>query len=90
MVLIKCPECGKEVSNKADHCPFCGYSIVKNIMKQQLVETLSLRLIAVIIFWIVVDITIQRQDTTAVYFYFNLICFGMVIALIRNIYANLH
>lgn len=24
MALIKCPECGKEVSNKAAACPYCG------------------------------------------------------------------
>lgn len=25
MALIKCKECGKEISNKADKCPNCGY-----------------------------------------------------------------
>ncbi|MED9968742.1 MAG: zinc-ribbon domain-containing protein [Ruminococcus sp.] len=27
MALIKCPECNKEVSEKAETCPNCGYSI---------------------------------------------------------------
>lgn len=27
MALIKCPECGKEISDKADSCPNCGYSM---------------------------------------------------------------
>lgn len=27
MSLIKCPECGKEISNKSDKCIFCGYPI---------------------------------------------------------------
>lgn len=27
MALIKCPECGKEVSDKASACPNCGYRI---------------------------------------------------------------
>lgn len=27
MALIKCPECGNEVSDKADACPKCGYPI---------------------------------------------------------------
>ena len=27
MALIKCPECGKEVSDKAKMCVFCGYPI---------------------------------------------------------------
>lgn len=25
MALIKCPECGKEISDQADFCPNCGY-----------------------------------------------------------------
>lgn len=29
MALIKCPECGWEISNKADCCPGCGYPIEK-------------------------------------------------------------
>lgn len=24
-MLIECPECGKEISNKAISCPYCGY-----------------------------------------------------------------
>ena len=27
MALIKCPECGKEISDKASACPNCGYPI---------------------------------------------------------------
>lgn len=29
MALIKCPECGKEISDKALSCPNCGYSFEK-------------------------------------------------------------
>ena len=29
MALIKCPECGKEISNKASSCPGCGCPINK-------------------------------------------------------------
>ncbi len=25
MVLIKCRECGNNISDNADHCPHCGY-----------------------------------------------------------------
>ena len=25
MALIKCPECGKQISNKATSCPDCGF-----------------------------------------------------------------
>lgn len=27
MALIKCPECGKEISDRAESCPHCGYPI---------------------------------------------------------------
>lgn len=27
MALIKCPECGKEISDKADVCPNCGFRV---------------------------------------------------------------
>lgn len=30
MALIKCPECGKGISNKAKKCPNCGYTLKKN------------------------------------------------------------
>lgn len=30
MALITCPECGKEISDKAENCPNCGYVLVKN------------------------------------------------------------
>lgn len=29
MALIKCPECGKEISDRAEACPYCAYPIVK-------------------------------------------------------------
>lgn len=29
MALIKCPECGKEISDKANSCPNCGCPIVE-------------------------------------------------------------
>ena len=29
MALIKCPECGKEISDSADMCPECGYPLKK-------------------------------------------------------------
>lgn len=30
MALIKCPECGKSVSNKAKTCPNCGFAVSKS------------------------------------------------------------
>ena len=29
MALISCPECSKEISDKADNCPQCGFPIAK-------------------------------------------------------------
>ena len=34
MALIKCPECGSDVSDKAEKCPKCGVSINKQIRKK--------------------------------------------------------
>ena len=38
MALIKCTECGNEVSDKASHCPKCGNPISEKI---QTIETTS-------------------------------------------------
>ena len=40
MALIKCPECGNEVSSIADTCPKCGYPVKKylNFMSQEIIE----------------------------------------------------
>lgn len=45
MALIKCPECGKEISDKAGRCPHCGYPInsvpeyeTNNMRQQNTVE----------------------------------------------------
>lgn len=39
MALIKCPECGKEVSTEAEACPNCGYPIKNNpAIKQEAKE----------------------------------------------------
>lgn len=34
-MLIKCPECQKEISSEADFCPFCGYPIAKKTTKER-------------------------------------------------------
>lgn len=35
MALIKCPECGKEISDKANKCPECGYPVRQNTSKKK-------------------------------------------------------
>ena len=33
MALIKCPECSKEISDKAESCPQCGYPVADYLKK---------------------------------------------------------
>lgn len=35
MALIKCSECGKEISDKAGACPFCGNPVSENTVTIQ-------------------------------------------------------
>ena len=37
MALIKCPECGKEISDKAKACPECGYKMKKSKIIKKLI-----------------------------------------------------
>ena len=36
MALVKCPECGKEVSDKAQSCPECGYPIQEEVKRLEI------------------------------------------------------
>jgi hypothetical protein len=42
MALINCPECVKEISNKAASCPFCGFPVEDNVFQDEVeqLETL--------------------------------------------------
>ena len=33
MALIKCPECGKEVSDTVKECPNCGFKLKKDFIQ---------------------------------------------------------
>lgn len=35
MALINCPECGKEISDKAESCPNCGYPIAEEVVLKE-------------------------------------------------------
>ena len=41
MALIKCPECGKEISDKAQACIHCGYPITESLEKQEAAPTVD-------------------------------------------------
>lgn len=36
MALIKCPECGRQISDKANICPNCGHPIAYENVKDNL------------------------------------------------------
>ena len=48
MSLIKCPECGAEISDKAPKCPKCGRSI-KNNNKKIVIALISIVLVLAIV-----------------------------------------
>ena len=50
MALIKCPECGKEVSSGAESCPNCGHPISKKGKKKKKGSCLSVILFIIIAF----------------------------------------
>lgn len=53
MALIKCNECGKEISDKAESCPNCGYKVKNNnkrVKKTGAIVTLVASSIFVILF----------------------------------------
>ena len=54
-MLIKCNECGKEVSDKANTCPNCGAPIKEDEIKKGQ-QTFVKRLIAAVIVFLVVFI----------------------------------
>lgn len=41
MALINCPECNKQISDKASNCPNCGYPICEYITQQEEIEQLK-------------------------------------------------
>ena len=43
MALIKCPECGKEISDKANDCVHCGYQLDTLERLMEKVEDFHLR-----------------------------------------------
>lgn len=61
MSLIKCPECGKDVSDSAKTCPNCGYNVkykyIKSIIKSKKILYLIITIIIVLVFVVVKNLT---------------------------------
>lgn len=38
MALIKCPKCGREISDKAKQCPGCGWNPIENASPEHIAE----------------------------------------------------
>lgn len=58
MALIKCPECGKEISDTVEQCPHCGYSLKKKKDKNTIVKVV----IGVIAVFIVIFVARSVYD----------------------------
>lgn len=50
MALIKCPECGKEISDKAIRCPGCGYPVERDSDEKQAPLLTSFSVILLLLF----------------------------------------
>ena len=75
MALIKCKECGKEISDQAKTCPHCGYENIKKGEKKvtsksnyiktgSIVSLISCSFIVLIIIWLVVSSIVPDKYTS--------------------------
>lgn len=49
MALIKCPECGQEISDTAKSCPHCGYKTKKSINPETIAKCIRITSILICI-----------------------------------------
>lgn len=62
MALIKCPECGKEISDTAKVCPHCGYKQKKlDIAKHKKIST-SILIIGMLLFVVAILWSMDTSD----------------------------
>jgi hypothetical protein len=52
MALIKCPECGQEISDTVKNCPHCGYKIKELDKRKILTLGIAILFVVVIIFMV--------------------------------------
>lgn len=58
MSLIKCPECGKQVSDKAINCPSCGYNIKNMKNHTQKMKLNKMPIATLLIFFVIILVII--------------------------------
>lgn len=61
MALIKCPECGKEVSDTIKTCPHCGYKIKNRKMSKKIQIVFALLIVLVIILALFIGMLLHRS-----------------------------
>ena len=75
MALIKCKECGKEISDQAKTCPHCGYENIKGVEKKvksksnylktgSIVSLISCSFIVLMIIWLIVSAIVPDKYTS--------------------------
>ncbi len=67
MSLIKCPECGKEISDKANSCPSCGFSLNSQSSQQSTAKSSKKKkgcLIGCIAFFVLILIGFCSNDNS--------------------------
>lgn len=66
MALIKCPECGQQISDKAKVCPYCGHPIAYENVKGNMTHFFKqkwVKIVGIIIFiYIVLRIISSMMD----------------------------
>lgn len=85
MSLIQCPECKKQISDKAQSCPTCGYSAVATTVEQTSKRWKGLQIIGAMLVIIGFPVIFTGFDSP------GLLTFGvvmMLVGLIVVIYAR--
>lgn len=62
VALIKCPECGKEISDTVKYCPNCGVEIKKQNLTTDKAKIKNYIVIAVSIFLIIIAISLVASS----------------------------
>lgn len=69
MALIKCPECGKEISDTVKSCPNCGYRIKrpKNNVKRKPIIIGGAILIIIVVTLLIIQNGRYKEDSSPFY-----------------------